>query len=112
MPRTATRQDRIHLRVNPQAKRTMERAAAYSDKTLTDFITEAAAEKAEAVVRAQEAITLTPEAWEEFRRLLDPPEPNDKIKEVEARTAARPPAAKAPRPDCGSDMRFSFRGFA
>jgi uncharacterized protein (DUF1778 family) len=83
MPRTAARQDRIHLRVNSRLKSTMERAAAYSDKTLTDFITEAAAERAEAVVRAQEAITLTPEAWEEFRRLLlDPPEPNDKIKEA------------------------------
>jgi uncharacterized protein (DUF1778 family) len=81
MPRTATRQDRIHLRVSSRLKSTMERAAAYSDKTLTDFITEAAAERAEAVVRAQEAITLTPEAWEEFRRLLlDPPEPNEKLK--------------------------------
>ena len=38
MPRTATRQDRIHLRINPRLKSTIERAAAYSDKTLTDFI--------------------------------------------------------------------------
>lgn len=88
MPRTATRQDRIHLRVNSRLKRTMERAAAYSDKTLTDFITEAAKEKAEAVVREQEVITLTPEAWEEFQRLLlDPPEPNEKLKEALAEHA-------------------------
>lgn len=83
MPRAATRQDRIHLRVSPKAKRTMERAAAYSDKTLTDFITDVAVERAEAVVREQEAITLTPEAWEEFRRLLlDPPEPNEALKKA------------------------------
>jgi len=80
MPRTASRQDRIHLRVSPKAKRTMERAAAYSDKTLTDFITDVAVERAEAVVREQEVITLTPAAWEEFRRLLlDPPEPNEAL---------------------------------
>lgn len=83
MPRTATRHDRIHLRVSSRLKSTIERAAACSDKTLTDFITEAAKEKAEAVVREQEVITLTPEAWEECRRLrLDSPEPNDKVKEA------------------------------
>jgi uncharacterized protein (DUF1778 family) len=88
MPRTATRQDRIHLRVNPRLKSTIERAAAYSDQTLTDFITKAAAEKAEAVVREQEVITLTPEAWEEFRRLLlDPPAPNEKLEEALAEHA-------------------------
>jgi uncharacterized protein (DUF1778 family) len=85
MPRTATRQDRIHLRVSPRAKRMMERAAAYSDKTLTDFITEAAKEKAEAVVREKEVITLTPDAWEEFcRLLLGPPEPNEALKKAVA----------------------------
>ena len=88
MPRTATRQDRIHLRVSPRAKRTMERAAAYSDKTLTDYITDIAVSHSEALVREREVITLTPEAWEEFRRLLlDPPEPNKKLKEALAEHA-------------------------
>ena len=88
MPRTATRPDRISLRVSPRAKRTLERAAAYSDKTLTDFITEVAVERAEAVVREQEIITLTPEAWEQFREmLLNPPEPNEKLKEALAEHA-------------------------
>jgi uncharacterized protein (DUF1778 family) len=88
MPRTATRQDRIHLRVSSRLKSTMERAAAYSDKTLTDFITEAAAERAEAVVRAQEAITLTAEDWEEFQEMiLNPSEPNEELKRALAEGA-------------------------
>ncbi len=88
MPRTAARPARISLRVSPRAKRALERAAAYSDKTLTDFITEVAVERAEAVVREQEVITLTPEAWEEFRRLLlDPPEPNETLRQALAEHA-------------------------
>jgi uncharacterized protein (DUF1778 family) len=88
MPRTATRQDRIHLRVNPRLKSTIERAAAYSDKTLTDFITEAAKEKAEAVVREQETITLSAEDWEAFQEMiLNPPEPNEALKRALAEGA-------------------------
>jgi uncharacterized protein (DUF1778 family) len=88
MPRSATRSDRISLRVSPRAKQTLERAAAYSDKTLTDYITDHALAHAEADVREQEIITLTPEAWEEFQRmLLDPPEPNERLKKALAEHA-------------------------
>lgn len=88
MPRTAARQDRIHLRVNARLKSTIERAAAYSDKTLTDFITEAAREKAEAVVREQETITLSAEDWEAFQEMiLNPPEPNEALKRALAEGA-------------------------
>jgi uncharacterized protein (DUF1778 family) len=83
MPRTAKRQDRIHLRVSPVAKKRLERAAAYSDKTLTDFIADVALEKADAVIAAREVITLTPEAWEEFRdNLLNPPKLNARMKKA------------------------------
>lgn len=80
MPRTAERSDRINLRLTPGAKRTIERAAAYADKTLTDFVTEAAFARAEIVVEQHEAIMLTPDAWETFRRLLlDPPESDPRL---------------------------------
>jgi uncharacterized protein (DUF1778 family) len=61
----------------------MERAAAYSDKTLTDFITDVALERAEALVREQEVITLSAEDWELFQEMiLNPPEPNERLKEA------------------------------
>lgn len=83
MPRTAQRQERISLRISPQSKRKLERAAAYSDKTLTDFVVDVALQKAEAVVREHEVITLTPEEWERFQEmLLNPPEPNEKLKKA------------------------------
>ena len=81
MPRAAERSDRINLRLSPHAKRTIERAAAYSDKTLTDFVTEAAMGHAEAVVREHEAIVLAEEAWEVFSRLLLDPPPAEKALE-------------------------------
>src|SRR5674476_1201697 len=61
MPRTAQRPDRISLRLSPQAKRKLERAAAYSDKTLTDFVVDVALQKADAIVREHEVITLSTE---------------------------------------------------
>lgn len=83
MPRTAQRQERVSLRLSPQSKRKLERAAAYSDKTLTDFVVDVALQKAEAVVREHEMITLTAEEWERFQEmLLNPPEPNEKLKEA------------------------------
>lgn len=67
MPRTAQRSDRISLRVGRDAKRKLERAAAYSDKTLTDFVIDVALQKADAIVRQNEVITLTRAEWDRFR---------------------------------------------
>lgn len=88
MPRAAQRQDRISLRLSPQSKLKLERAAAYSDKTLTDFVVDVALQKAEAIVREHEVITLTSEEWDRFQEmLLNPPEPNEKLKEAFAEHA-------------------------
>jgi len=80
MPRTAQRQERISIRLSPQSKRKLERAAAYADKTLTDFVVDVALQKADAVVREHEVISLNAEEWERFQELLlNPPEPNEKL---------------------------------
>jgi uncharacterized protein (DUF1778 family) len=80
MPRTAQRPDRISLRLGRDAKRKLERAAAYSDKTLTNFVIEVALQKAEAIVRQHEVITLTRAEGDRFQQmLLDPPEPNKRL---------------------------------
>jgi uncharacterized protein (DUF1778 family) len=88
MPRAAGRPDRINLRLSGEAKRKLERAAAYSDKTLTDFVIDVALQKADAIVRKQEVITLTPAEWGRFQAmLLDPPEPNARLKRAFAEHA-------------------------
>ncbi len=88
MPRTARRQERISLRVSPQSKQKLERAAAYADKTLTDFVIDVALQNADAVMREHEAIALTGDEWERFRRLLlNPTTPNKRLKRAFAERA-------------------------
>ena len=88
MPRTAQRPDRISLRLGRDAKRKLERAAAYSEKTLTDFVIDVALQRADAIVRQHEVITLTQAEWEHFQEmLLNPPEPNKRLKQAFAEHA-------------------------
>ncbi len=88
MPRAAERPDRINLRLSRDAKRKLERAAAYSDKTLTDFVIGVALQKADAIVRKHEVITLTTNEWDRFRALLlNPPELNKRLKRAFAEHA-------------------------
>jgi uncharacterized protein (DUF1778 family) len=88
MPRTAQRPDRINLRLSRDAKRKLERAAAYADKTLTDFVIDVALQKADAIVRKNEVITLTPAEWERFQDLLfNPPAPNKRLRRAFAEHA-------------------------
>ncbi|MBI5164290.1 MAG: DUF1778 domain-containing protein [Magnetospirillum sp.] len=83
MPRVAQRQDRISIRLSPQSKRMLERAAAYSEKTLTDFMVDVALQKADAVVREHEVVTLDAAAFQRFQDLLlDPPAPNRTLTEA------------------------------
>ncbi len=88
MPRTAQRQERISFRLSSQSKAKLERAAAYADKTLTDFVIDVALQKADSVVREQEVIALSPAGWAEFQRmLLHPPKPNRRLKKAFAEHA-------------------------
>jgi uncharacterized protein (DUF1778 family) len=88
MPRTAHRQERISLRVSPRAKQKLERAAAYAEKTLTDFVLDVALQTADSLVRQKEVIALNPDEWERFEKLLlNPPEPNRRLKKAFAEHA-------------------------
>jgi len=83
MPRTAQRQERISLRLSPHAKHKLERAAAYSEKTLTDFVIDVALQKADALVREHEVVELTAAEWARFQKLLlNPPAPNKRLKKA------------------------------
>jgi uncharacterized protein (DUF1778 family) len=68
--------------LSPQAKRKLERAAAYADKTLTDFVVDVALQQANAIVREHEVITLNADEWNRLQQmLLNPPKPNAKMKQ-------------------------------
>ncbi|MBI4967386.1 MAG: DUF1778 domain-containing protein [Rhodospirillales bacterium] len=88
MPRTAQRPERINLRVSSQSKSTLERAAAFTDKTVTDFVVESALKRAESVVRAHEVIELSGPEWRRFQALLlNPPKPAARLKKALAQHA-------------------------
>ena len=88
MPRAAQPSDHINLRLSRAAKRKLERAAAYSEKSLSEFVIDVALRKADAIVRKNEVITLTPSEWERFQSmLLNPPEPNKGLKRALAEHA-------------------------
>lgn len=80
------KRDRMHLRLDAKTKRKLERAAAYEETSVTDFVLANAVAAAERVIDSHEKITLSAKDWEVFYdALIDPPEPNEKLKEAARR---------------------------
>ena len=75
------KRDRMHLRLDAKTKRILERAAAYEETTITDFVLDNAVKAAERVIEARERITLSAADWDVFfDALVNPPEPNETLK--------------------------------
>ena len=82
MPRSASEKtDRFNIRIPPAQKAMIARAAALSNKDMTDFILEKIVPEAEAVIEAAEAVKVQDR---DFLRVLDllasPPKPNAKLR--------------------------------
>lgn len=76
------KRDRMHLRLDATTKRKLERAAAYAQSSVTDFVLSQAVEAAEQVLKMHEQHVLSTADWETFCEALDqPPEPNRALKE-------------------------------
>lgn len=90
MPRTAIDDNRrMNLRVTPEAKAKLVRAAALRHTDLTNFVTETALREAEAVIASAETIALSERDSLRVLALLEnPPPPNTKLKKA---LAALPP---------------------
>lgn len=71
MSTTTTRDDRIDLRISPDLKALLSRAASYSGMSLSSFLVSVAADRAKEVVAEHETLTLTPRDWEAFLAALD-----------------------------------------
>jgi uncharacterized protein (DUF1778 family) len=83
MPRGSVekKRDRMHLRLDAKTKRKLERAAAYEETSISDFVLGQAVAAADRLIEAHEKVTLSSADWEAFyNALVHPPEPNKKLK--------------------------------
>jgi uncharacterized protein (DUF1778 family) len=71
MSTTTTRDDRIDLRISPDLKALLSRAASYCGMSLSGFLVSIAADRAKEVVAEHETLTLTPREWDAFLMALD-----------------------------------------
>jgi uncharacterized protein (DUF1778 family) len=85
-----SRSERINLRVDPETKDLLKRAAAAENRTVTSFILNAAQLRAETVLEPTDRLILTNE---EFRRFLDEvessPDASDALRRAVRRSAER-----------------------
>lgn len=82
MPQAAVDDNkRMNLRVSPETKAKLVRAAALRNTDLTNFVTQTALREAEAVIEAAEVVRLSPRDHARVLELLEnPPKPNAKLR--------------------------------
>lgn len=92
MPRLAVEANqRMNLRVKPEQKATLMRAAALRNTDLTDFVLQNALREAQVVIDQADRLVLSPRDGLRVLALLDdPPAPNPRLL---AAARALPPAA-------------------
>lgn len=84
-----TRTQRVQIRIAPEAKRLIERAAALQNTSVSGFVVNSALDAASHLVAEHERLVLDARDWGIFLdALLDPPEPNAALREA-TRTHAR-----------------------
>jgi uncharacterized protein (DUF1778 family) len=90
MSTTTTRDDRIDLRISPDLKALLSRAASYSGMSLSSFLVSIAADRAKEVVAEHETLTLTPRDWDAFVAALDDADrPRPRLTEAARRYRSR-----------------------
>jgi len=78
--RTAPR-DTLNLRIRPEERGLIDRAATITGKTRTDFVLEAARRAAEEALLDRTVLTVTAGAYAAFlARLDEPPRPNERLR--------------------------------
>ena len=78
---TEGKRERVQLRLDARSKKKLERAAAFSGKTVTDFVLSHALDAADRVLAEHEVITLSDTDWDVFfDALVNPPKPNENLK--------------------------------
>jgi uncharacterized protein (DUF1778 family) len=76
----ATHRDTLNLRIKPEERGLIDRAASVTGKTRTDFVLDAARHAAEEALLDRTILTVSPEAYAAFlARLDEPPKRNDRL---------------------------------
>ena len=76
MPPSATRSEKLDLRLTPEAKKTLNAAAAAARRSVSEFVLESALAHAAETLPDRQRFELTTERWKAFQAALDaPPRP-------------------------------------
>jgi len=77
------KRETLNIRIKPEERSLIDRAAKTRGKNRTDFILEAARLAAEDALLDQVIISVSPEAYSEFLARLDmPPKPNERLRKT------------------------------
>lgn len=77
------KRETLNIRIKPEERNLIDRAASARGKTRTDFILDAARMAAEEALLDRAVITASPEAYAEFLARLDmPPSPNERLRKT------------------------------
>lgn len=80
MAATAPKRDTLNIRINPEERELIDRAARTRGQTRTDFILDAARRAAEESLLDRTVFMLGPDAYAEFlARLEAPAQPNERL---------------------------------
>jgi uncharacterized protein (DUF1778 family) len=86
---TEGRSERVDLRMTPAAKRTLQRAAAVTHKTLTEFLLDTGLNAALDTFADRRVFQLDQKRWDAFAAALTaPPKNNSKLRKLLARKPA------------------------
>jgi uncharacterized protein (DUF1778 family) len=84
------KQERMHIRLDAPSKQKLERAAAYANKSLSEFVLGQALHAADEVIQEHETVVLDESDWSVFLDALDnPPKPNAKLRKAFAEHSKR-----------------------
>jgi uncharacterized protein (DUF1778 family) len=84
-----TRSERVDLRMTPAAKRTLQRAAAVSNKTLTEFLLDTGLNAAFDTLADRRVFQLDQKRWDAFMAALSArPKRNPRLRKLLARKPA------------------------
>jgi uncharacterized protein (DUF1778 family) len=79
-PKQATPRDTLNLRIKPELRGLIDRAAELAGKNRTDFVLEAARRAAEDALLDRTVFSVSPKAYAQFMKKLDAqPQPNDRL---------------------------------
>jgi uncharacterized protein (DUF1778 family) len=77
----ATKREVLNLRIKPEVRGLIDRAAELAGKNRTDFVLDAARRAAEQTILDRTVLTVNPKAYRDFLSRLDaPPQPNERLR--------------------------------